>query len=80
MSEMAPGARLITAAIEKHTGYDSIATIESHYVDDDGHFLCPFPGCGWKHHDSLQMWLHAHGMQGRGNKHPCSWLPRHDRG
>lgn len=40
---------------ENDTGYDSIPTIETHYVNG-----CVVPGCNFQRKDPVEMWFHVH--------------------
>ena len=60
----------LSLLLEQVTGYDSIPTIESHYVTDTGSFRCVWPGCKFTRHDSYDMWRHVH-FSHKGTT-PCS--------
>lgn len=51
--------RDLSERLEDRTGYDSIPTIERVY-ENNGRYLCPFPGCTVAKTTPELMWHHVH--------------------
>jgi hypothetical protein len=57
--------REVSVGLEDATGYDSIPTIERIY-EDNGRYLCPFPGCVRATRSAETMWRHVHFSRAHG--------------